>query len=97
MIQIGKYLKEQTEISSQSVRWMKAKLKKKHLKVRGKKNLGKYPKQTEISSQSAGRSRADSPIYHHKLATGDAKQHDDDGDSDDHGDDGFPFKCNFMV
>ena len=40
-------------------------------------------KQTEISSQSAGRSRADSPIYHPKLATGDAKQHDD-GDGDDH-------------
>ena len=63
-------------------------------------------KQTEISSQSAGRSRADSPIYHPKLATGDAKQHDDDGDGDDHGDDDvddgdgddvFPFKCNFMV
>ena len=62
-------------------------------------------KQTEISSQSAGRSRADSPIYHPKLATGDAKQHDDygDGDHDDCDDDGvdgddvFPFKSNFMV
>ena len=48
-------------------------------------------KATEISSQSAGRSRADSPIYHPKLATGDAKQHDDDADEgggeDDNDDD----------
>ena len=77
----------------------------------GKMYLSKFKiynleeKQTEISSQSAGRSRADSPIYHPKLATGDAKQHDDDGDGnhgecDDDGgvgDDVLPFKCNFMV
>ena len=61
-------------------------------------------KQTEIRSQSTVRSRADSPIYQPKLATGDAKQHDDDDDGD-HGGDGdddggghdFPYKCNFMV
>ena len=53
-------------------------------------------KQIEISSQSAVLWRADSPIYHTKLATGDSKQHDygddddeenGDGDDDDEGGD----------
>ena len=44
-------------------------------------------KQIEISSQSAVLWRADSPIYHTKLATGDSKQHDyGDDDDDDNGD-----------
>ena len=44
-------------------------------------------KQIEISSQSAVLWRADSPIYHAKLATGDSKQHDyGDDDDDDNGD-----------
>ena len=39
-------------------------------------------KQTEIRSQSTVGSRADSPIYQAKLATGDAKQISDDDDYD---------------
>ena len=63
---------------------------------KNKRNIAER-NQIEIRSQRAGRVRLDRPIYLPKLATGDAKQHDDDGDGDDHGDDVFPFKCNFMV